>query len=62
LAAIGTRIMANGPFSDGEVGADGDRCALVAAADQVEEDLATRPDEGEVAQLIEECGMDAPAV
>ncbi len=41
------------PFSEGEVGRDDDRCALVKAADQVEQQLAARLGEGEIAEFVE---------
>ena len=41
------------PFSEGEVGGDDDRRALVELADEVEQELATSLGEGEIAQFIE---------
>ena len=37
-----------GPFSEGQVGRDDDRSALVEAADEVEQQLAAGPSEGQI--------------
>ena len=48
-----------GPFGEGEVGRDDDRCALVEPADQVEQQLAAGLGEGQIAELIENEEIDA---
>jgi len=41
------------PFTEGEVGGDDDRGALVEAADEVEQELAAGLGEGQIAEFIE---------
>ena len=41
------------PFAEGEVGGDHDRGALVEAADEVEEELASGLGEGQIAELVQ---------
>jgi len=53
-------IAKNGrPFAEGEIGRDDDRGALVEAADQVEQQLAARLREWQVAQLVEDDEVEA---
>ena len=42
------------PFTEGEVGGDDDRGALVEAADEVEQELAAGLGEGQIAEFIED--------
>jgi hypothetical protein len=47
------------PFAEGEIGGDDDRGALVEPADQMEEELATGPGEGQIAELVEDGEVEA---
>ena len=42
------------PFAEGEIGRDDDRRALLEATDQMEQQLAARPAERQVAQFIDD--------
>ena len=50
------------PFAEGEVGGDDYRGALVEPADQVEQQLAARLGEGQVAELVEDDEVEAGEV
>src|SRR5271166_4397651 len=43
-----------GPFSEGEIGRDDNRCPLVEATDQMEQELSTGLCEGQIAQLVKD--------
>ena len=43
-----------GPFTEGEIGGDDDGCALVKSADEVEQELAARLGERQVAEFVED--------
>src|SRR5262245_2155551 len=43
-----------GPFTEGEIGGDEDRGALVQPADKVEQELSTGLGEGQVAEFIKD--------
>jgi len=47
------------PFTEGEIGGDDDRGALVEAADQVEQQLAARLREGQITQFVEDDEVEA---
>ena len=54
------RVAENGrPLAEGEIGRDDDRGALVEAADQVEQQLAPRLRERQIAQLVEDDEVEA---
>jgi hypothetical protein len=50
------------PFPESEIGRDDDRCALVEAADQVEQQLSAGLGEGQIAQLVEDDEVEAGEV
>src|ERR1700722_19971334 len=53
-------IAENGrPFAEGEIGRDDDRGALIEATDQVEQQLAARLRERQIAQLVEDDEVEA---
>ena len=48
-----------GPFAEVEVGRHDDRCALVEAADEMEQQLAASLGKGEIAELVEDQEVEA---
>jgi hypothetical protein len=50
------------PFAEGEIGGDDDGCALIEAADEMEEQLAAGVGEGQIAEFIKDDEVEAGQV